>query len=105
MNSDILSKKAGAISLAGVLSAGGIFTFLDARYVSASDFQQLTSAINDDRVERMELAIREANRRIKYITMIPESERTTWETQDLYDAQEAKESFIRRLERLDERME
>ena len=74
-------KKTAAISLSGLVGAGALFTAMDARYATASDIELLIDTIQEERIERMELCIDEAERQLKYILLTPESERDAIDVQ------------------------
>ena len=73
---------------------------LDSRYAQASDISALVKSLNEGRMERLENEIRQAERRIQRVKMIPEESRTAWDLQDLQDALNEKEFLLRQLERL-----
>ena len=56
--------------------------------------------LNDGRMERLEYEIKQCERRIRRVELIPEVERTPWDIQDLNDAEDEKEFLLRQLVRL-----
>jgi hypothetical protein len=89
----------GAVaSFVGLLAYGA--TFMDARYASASDIGALIGTISDGRIERLEYEIRNCDRRVQRVLMIPDGQRSSWDIQDLQDAKNSKEYLLRQLERL-----
>jgi hypothetical protein len=89
----------GAVaSLIGIVVYGA--TFLDSRYASASDIGALIGSITDGRIERLEYEIKDCERRVQRVLMMPEESRTSWDMQDLQDAKNSKEFLLRQLKRL-----
>jgi hypothetical protein len=89
----------GAVgSLIGIIVYGA--TFMDARYASAADIGALISTIKDGRIERLEYEIKDCDRRVQRVLMVPEADRTSWDVQDLQGAKNSKEYLLRQLERL-----
>lgn len=98
-----LKKSAATLSIGGVVTAGALFGVLDNRYASASDVDVLVQAIQEDRVERLEVQIADAERRIKRIMVKPVEQRNEYEVQDLLDLEATRERLLRKLERLNGR--
>lgn len=80
---------------------GGSLAIVDARYAAAGDVTDLISSLNAARMERLEYEIKQAERRITRVELIPEEERTPWDIQDLNDAEDEKEFLLRQLARLE----
>ena len=93
-------KLAGAVSLSGIISIGGLLTLLDNRYASAMDVQSLTDTIIESRIEELEFKIEDLEDRMLRKSFISEDELEPWEKQELIDLENKKERYIRRMERL-----
>lgn len=99
------SNKVTALTLSSVIAAGGVFTALDARYVSSADLDVLVQSIESDRVERLEQQISDAERTKRYLNSKPQDELTEWDRIELMQATSDKEAAIRKLERINVGME
>lgn len=104
---DTPTKKVVVATLVTVLTSGGIFTLLDSRYALASEIQdihagidRLTSAIGEDRIERLELNIKQSERRINLLLLVSNADRSDIQKQSLLFEQDSKQKYIRKLERL-----
>ena len=102
MNLDAASlKKAGVgISVGGLISAGALFGVLDQRYALASDIQDLTSMIYENRVDELEYKIDEIERRMANLKLMAETDRPEWVKNELRQLSNRKERYIRKLDRL-----
>lgn len=101
MKADVLTMS--TITLAVALMGGGL-AFLDSRHASAMDVQQLTEMIHDDRVEELEYKIEDIEAVRRRILLVPLVERNDWEAQELINLKNKKDRYIRKLERIRERM-
>ena len=97
---DAIKTRLELLAIVGVL-LGGALALVDARYAAATDVGQLISSLNAARMERLEYEIKQCERRITRVMLIPEDQRTPWDIQDLNDAEDEKEFLLRQLARLE----
>ena len=104
---DTTTKKSIAAILVTALSSGGVFTLLDSRYALAAEVQEihtsidnLAASIYEDRIERLEILIAETERRISFLSLIPEDERSSAQKQMLLSESGDKDRHLRKLKRL-----
>jgi len=95
-----VAKHRGTESFITVATLVAVLTFMDERHATASEVQDLTNAIQSDRIERVEYHIEDAERRIKQIVVVPVAERTPYQVKDLLEAQYNKEMHLRKLKRI-----
>ena len=100
MDSAALKKAGVGVTVGGVISAGALFGVLDNRYALASDIQDLTSMIYEDRVDELEFKIDEIERREANIRLVPKEQRPEWAKNELLQLENRKERYIRKLDRL-----
>ena len=93
-------KLAGAVSLSGVISIGGLLALLDNRYAAAMDVQILTETIVESRIEELEFKIEDIEDRQLRRNLIDPNQLEDWEIQEMLDMENKKERYIRKLERL-----
>ena len=87
--------------LVGTLAIiGSGLAFMDRRHASASDVQDLTQMIWDERIEDLEYKIEELERRQANIRRVPEEDRPDWALQELLELDNQKERYIRKMDRL-----
>lgn len=93
-------KTLGAVGLSGVLTVGGVLTFLDTRYALAMDVQQLVSSIQEERIERLEFEIADCDRRLRHLRLVPEEAQDGYHSMRVEEVEAQRELYIRKLERL-----
>ena len=74
--------------------------FMDSRHASASDVQELTQMIWDERIEDLEYKIEETERRQHMIRRVPVEERPPWSNEELLELDNKKERYLRKMNRL-----
>ena len=93
-------KQVTTVSVAGLGSAVALFALMDTRYAIATDVELIIQAIQGDRVERMEMVIKDAEERALYLNSIPQEKLSDYQRQDLLRQTHKKEAAVRKLDRI-----
>ena len=89
----------------GTLALVGLgLGFMDSRHASASDVQELTQMIWDERIEDLEYKIEEVELKKRMLMRTLPEDRPPWSNEELLELDNKKERYLRKMDRLLDRL-